>query len=664
MAILNGQLPTINFFNNFGVPILGDGLTYPFAIQSITYYFFPDHIAMSINRFFIAGLTLFSAFLFCRIYLNGFISILCAVLITFNPVSFWYPVHQYQMATPFFLLSFFLLNKFYISPSQKLLWYNFILFIIMILSVSINHIILIIPFLFTWCFFRNECLFNRNYFAPLITFFSAMLFSLPQTLDFFINFFNSARIKQGVYDNILTNFNELFLGMVIPPGDWIAFNYGAQLQITTYTSIQVIVSILIGIILIRKKILWKQTTLFFSGLIPTILALFLYINPEIRLQIPLIKSVDITRVFWFSYPFCIIYTGYFFNSIWLQKIKKIPIFLSITILSLTLYFIIQSPVTKNINIFYLLTILSMITGFLLLFVSSNIEFLKNNIFKHLASKFSIFIILTSTLITVTPTIIRILGLNSGYCGGTQYSANRSLSQFDPISFIPFIKKNSRVAAEIHTYLGHDLRLGAFDILGSGARAIVVDRKFGKYLEKKNLVTVDQVPYGYYFSRPWKTFELNKLGIRYLIVTKDNGKSLKAQNWKHLITTNNLSLFENPNKPSIIYTSKKNKLKFIESFSIKSNKIEVKLNDINTNSKLVFTFTKRAGYYAYIDGKPANIVEESNGFMSVNIIPRDKSVVLWHKPYNLFEIMFYVIGSILIVFFIARRLKKYDLNINN
>src|SRR4030043_2425252 len=54
VAIRAGELPTINFYNNFGAPLLGDALTYPFAVQAITYYFLDSHLAMTVNRFVIA----------------------------------------------------------------------------------------------------------------------------------------------------------------------------------------------------------------------------------------------------------------------------------------------------------------------------------------------------------------------------------------------------------------------------------------------------------------------------------------------------------------------------------------------------------------------------------------------------------------------------------
>ena len=287
-AILEGELPTINYYNNFGSTILGDGLTYPFSLQSLTYYLFDSPVAMTVNRFLIAILTIITAFGFFRIYLSNFPSLICATLIYFNPVAFWYPVHQYQMAAPFLFASIYLLNKFNIHKSANYFFALFLLFCVLILSVSINHAVLIIPFILTWSLCRNNFHINRISIAPLVALIAALIFSYPQTLDFARNFQLSARSSEGVYDSILTNFHELFLGLIIPPGEWIAYNYGAQLQVTSYLSMFVILTIFSGVWLIRKKIAWKQTTLFFCGIVPTLLAIILYMNSNIRLAIPLV----------------------------------------------------------------------------------------------------------------------------------------------------------------------------------------------------------------------------------------------------------------------------------------------------------------------------------------------------------------------------------------
>ena len=57
------QLPFINIFNNFGTPLLGDALTYPFSIASLTYLLFDPQLAMTINRIASATLILLLFFM-------------------------------------------------------------------------------------------------------------------------------------------------------------------------------------------------------------------------------------------------------------------------------------------------------------------------------------------------------------------------------------------------------------------------------------------------------------------------------------------------------------------------------------------------------------------------------------------------------------------------
>ena len=115
-----------------------------------------------------------------------------------------------------------------------------------------------------------------------------------------------------------------------------------------------------------------------------------------------------------------------------------------------------------------------------------------------------------------------------------------------------IDRSARVATELHTHLGHDLRLSKFELFGSAARAIVVDRAFGANLEEKNLVTVDQVPYGYFFSKPWKTETLTKLGITYLLVKQGSGANLAKLGWVHVVMKE-IVIFRNPQNG--LFTSK-------------------------------------------------------------------------------------------------------------
>ena len=145
-SIANFQLPLINFYNNFGVPLLGDGLTYPFGVHSATYWFFAEHVAMTINRILIVAISVVSSFFFFRIYLSYVAAIICAVTAFFIPIVFWYPVHQYQMASVFYFLILIFSHRYFYKPTRVNLLLVQFLWVFMILSVSINHVIIFLPF--------------------------------------------------------------------------------------------------------------------------------------------------------------------------------------------------------------------------------------------------------------------------------------------------------------------------------------------------------------------------------------------------------------------------------------------------------------------------------------------------------------------------------------
>jgi len=657
-AIRAGELPTINFYNNFGAPLLGDALTYPFALQAVTYYFLDSHLAMTVNRFFIAALTVITAFGFFRIYLGAFPALVCAVLIFFNPVAFWYPVHQYQMAAPFFFASFYLLNKFIIHRSAPYFFSLFMLFCAMILSVSINHVVLMIPFLLVWSYCRNGFRMDRVSIAPLVALSCAVVFSYPQTFEFVRNFLASARASEGAYDSILTTPRELFLGLIIPPGEWIGYNYGAQLQVTTYLSMSVMLAILSGVWLIRKKNAWKQTSLFFCGVLPTVIAIILYMNSGLRFKIPFVKSTDITRVFWFSIPFCYVYVGYFIAHVRLGRLSRGVAVLLLIASMATLVAIRILPETADISALHSVDLLLIVIGAAAILLGRR-NTSSGDHYRKPGFNIGGVLLIGSLILVPIPVIARVLGLNTGSCGGTQYSASLAASRFTPYSLLGLMEKGNRLATEIHTHKGHDLRVAAHEILGSDARGIVVDKQFGKFLEDKRLVTVDQVPYGYYFSRPWQTGELSRLGIRYLLVNRSPDLELEGKGWKRLGEAENLSLYENPVKPTPVYLIKDRTgaPDFVHDYHFLANQVQINLPEIPSASTLVLTILNRHGFKAEIDGRKAEIVTR-NGFISLDMQPGDRIVNIRHHPYSWYHVVAGVSIAILVcalyIWFLSRR----------
>ena len=119
--------------------------------SSFVTYWFAEHVAMTINRILIVAISVVSSFFF-RIYLSYVAAIICAVTAFFIPIVFWYPVHQYQMASVFYFLILIFSHRYFYKPTRVNLLLVQFLWVFMILSVSINHVIIFLPFWVIWLF--------------------------------------------------------------------------------------------------------------------------------------------------------------------------------------------------------------------------------------------------------------------------------------------------------------------------------------------------------------------------------------------------------------------------------------------------------------------------------------------------------------------------------
>ena len=545
-SILNFQFSFFNYFNNFGQPLLGDGLTYPFSAQSITYYFFDEHIAMTVNRILILFFTLLMGFFFFFNYFKKDTSIILSIISVFNPVVFWYPVHHYQMTLLFYFSLLILIRKIIYLNTKKSIFVFLIIFIFFINSVSILHVLLSLPFLFLFTFITNNKKIDRNLLIVLGLIISSFVLTANQNIEFIENILDSGRNNQFVYSSDLANLREFFLSLIIPPKEWFPYNYGAQNSVITYYSLPILSGIFLGLwfnIRNRDKFFFKALL---CGLIPFMLVILLNYLSFIRVHIPFIKSIDIKRIFYFCYPFSLFFLGSFLEAMSDNKIKKniVGVFSALLILTVIFLFTYFQEI-ENITLFYFFNIIIFLIS--ITYYGFTKKYFSKKIF------YSLFIL--SLFLTLIPTLAILTGVNTVCKGGsTQYATQSEESDFVPAIFLNYIEPYSRAVAEIHTHRGHSLRLANNKIFGGDGRGIILNKNFGNFLEKKNLVQIDQVPYGYYFKRPWNISKLNKLGIRYIITHKK--ETINDNNFTKIADTVDFNLYENKSKPTIINIIKK------------------------------------------------------------------------------------------------------------
>ncbi|PWU14991.1 MAG: hypothetical protein C5B50_16150 [Verrucomicrobia bacterium] len=116
-SLASGHIPKINLFNNFGTPILGEPVVYPFAPHALSYAVFRPVIAMLVNKFLLAALTMLVLTLFYARYFPTLLSSACAFLAFTSPAFFYFfQNHPHQGALLYFGLVLLALRHFMEAP--------------------------------------------------------------------------------------------------------------------------------------------------------------------------------------------------------------------------------------------------------------------------------------------------------------------------------------------------------------------------------------------------------------------------------------------------------------------------------------------------------------------------------------------------------------------
>lgn len=556
-AFKNFQLPLINFYNNFGTPLIGDALTYPFSIGVFTYLIDNYPLAMTINRVVIIVLTFY--------FLNKFFikkfslptSFILSILTIFYPGILWNLAHHHYQFTLFF---FVLLLNFCVTDSKSYKLYPYILFIILILfflSVSIQLVIFSIPFLIIYIYLNKKENLKIFLFSLLFSF----IFTLPNHYLFFVYIGESLRLSFSPYIGYITNFRELILSFFVPYFEWSKFGVPGHLGINTYFSISFIVLSSLGLIFLlrnRKKILLEYILL---GIVPTICA---FIIQFLLFNIPIFKSVDTLRLLWFAYPFLLIPVGIFLDN--LEKIKFndfyfvklfLLFFIILLVLSISKYIFLEEFYGIGVSHFIELALLLI---FFIFFFSKSYF------------KFCYAILCLCLFFVVIPSIYIILGFHGKSCDIPNHYYNlRSKADIISDSFIPSLEKNSRAAFIEHPIGGNDLKLSYYGILGSASRSIISSSFLrDKFLEAGIIDVSDN----YNFNKNISSSLASKLGIRYLVSQVNIFNNSKE--WKLIFSDDKVFVYENIDKPSIIRGFNQGKYTSIYDFTINGNNLTIDL----------------------------------------------------------------------------------------
>ncbi len=599
MAFKLGQIPQMNFFNNFGSPMLGDALTYPFAIHSITYWFLDNPIAMTVNRLFFTCITVYLGYLFFKKHLKDFSSILCSFLVFFSAVNLWFfATYHMQLALSFeFLL--LLLNQRNPEPSAKTALAIFAVCIVMILSLSINLSVFILALVLASQFIDDRFRLSKKSGLLLVSILGAMIVTWFQFGAFIQGMINSSRLHNH-YSELATFDLRLLINHML--------FFSLQRwhpDATVFLSVPVVLSAILGVFIMRK-----QRPLFFQQalLLGILLPLFCYtlmIFPSIWWHIPLLSSTDLTRVVWLALPFMFLSVGTTVD--WLTNNR----------------FTREWP-TARVLLYVLITVVF--------------------------------------AMGVRGGIVGTLGFSNMHVCRVSHHFNLTKdSKMHPESMASDMIPLNRFTSGEPSWYGDDFRGVYNQLFGSDQRAITSDQTLSQNLLDLNLIEIEDDPNKtYHFKAPWNADLMNQLGIRYIVLKEKLDPNNKG--WNLIKIEDDKYLYENKFLSSPVYFTDRGEITPLRTFKVVGNQIIIDLPKINAPRELVATFVNLPDYQATLDNKPTKLFSPAQGlpFIHVWINPGDQVLTLTFQRYTWEDLMIFVLSGLLffsVGTFIILRLKS-------
>lgn len=664
-TFLAGETPQINFYNNFGTPILGDALSYPFALQALTHYALPGPLAMTVNRSVLAFFTLVALYVFFRTYFGTAIATLLAASVFLTPGFLWhFAHHHYQAALLWTTLALLFLRYFGQKrlSARLLLGLLFLTETLLILGVSINVVVIALLFIIAASVFLAEERWRTALGLTIGSTISAIVATAPQTFSFFGAIARSQRLDASfiagtAYEHY--SLPRVVLGLLtqVQAG-------GGHIEVALYLSLALFVSSFIGTWLLLQQQATRRRGVFvlILGLTPLILVLILLSLPQLWARLPIIKAIDITRVWWFSSIFLGLAVGQFLTALLKGQLAR-----RLAIAALTVsVFVTGGLLLWRLGCSYGLTgigrcgppdaIQPIYLGGMVLFTLLLAAYLyrpkPESINTNYKNGFALVALFVFAL-AVAPNLFRVLRLDEPTCAGSHWFALHDRAQFQPPELLAQMEPHHRVATELNSSDGQDLTVSFNHVLGSNGRSIILDRAFTAYLLKHKLITIDDRLSGYHFSRPWQSEQLERLGIRYIIASS-TAPELEQAGWRVIATTSGLLLYDNPRRPTSFYLENDRRLIFVRDYRFRGNTAEVILPSLTNTTTLVATFVERPGWRVIVDGQTRSYAVGEDRLIRIELQPNDRIVHLSYVPYSWGGLAAWFLTGVMILFLVKRK----------
>lgn len=669
-----GEMPMMNMYNNFGTPLLGDTLTFPFGPQSLTYWILPDPYAMTVNRFILAFLTMFLLTFYFSRYVSLLTASVCALLVFCAPGHLWHFAHHHYQMTLLLFTAALLAQETFSKTGRAVHLFGFWgTMTLLFLSTNMNPILIVIPFLLGNQIFISKLRADRKFLFCLALIAAAALFYYPDLLTFFKMIGPSARVGQEYMSPIPAT--KVLLSVFRWTED---FQY-QHLLLASYFSVPLLAMTGIGLYgLIRNRDtrpLALRTAVL--GIAPVVFILLLLGCWRLWTAIPFLRNTDITRVWWFSNVFLMVGLG---RGLDLMRTRGLDSWFAkifgggtaVLLVSL-LIFLGWKRAWPDYTIPSFLFVVSVLLYAFIPEIPRINAFLAEEKRRTFYRQATALLFTLSILGAQSVAILKITGLqNWSACHSSHYFSDVGSAYFQPQNLLDAMEPYSRVACELLAVHGHDAKAVRRHVFGSNQRTVLPNKAFGDYLLKESLVEIDQEkPLSYHFKKPVKADIMSSLGIRYSIYLSH--ENLRAEyapgepfnmNRKPTAAYGELLLSANPVDTSVIYlmNGEQKTCLMTDRVTFKGNGMAVQLPPLDREQELVATFVAIPGWEALVDGEKRQIYYTENRLIRITVGPGDRQVVIRYAPFRWYHFLlgiFSSAGILLIVLWLGRRKKDFS-----
>jgi len=649
-----GTLPLINFFNNFGTPLIGDPVVNPFALHSIPYLFLSPLVAATLNRFLAISLTIaLLTFFYHRYFLLSLLasSIAAIWVVTLPAFSHFSVHHPHQGVVLYFTAVLILQHEFKINPSIKTLTGLYAVLLLFALGVGLNPFFFAWPFLIINQFFLSECRINKHFILFSLLSLSIFIFLYPHLSSFFQYAFMTSRATLDYAQILPYTLQRLLQNLFFfrtQPGL-------LHVSDSIFYSITAIFLTAIGFHVLKNR--KDRLRIACLGIVPLFVVLLMLLFGQIRSSwIPLLKSVDITRFLWFANIFLAVLLGYALDFV---RKNSLPNFAKNTLLCLL--FLSLFIMSKNFIVVCLL-LAGMVPVFRAILAKISREKLldfdlilaswfnrNNRVFVFLVAAGALFF-------SISPVYLNYSGLSSyalKKCDSFGY-AKTYYADFHPKEYLEIIRPYERLATQFEpTAFSYLQQAGKYDIFGSDGRSIILNKGLKQYLLDRNLIEQGWYGMTYYFNFN-DTRQINTLGIRYILAARpydfDNMYLHKPvaqiQDKTNNKNFHQVYLYEAKQDVSVGYLVSDHDINYLHDIIFQDNKISIALPELKNQFDLVLTFVNWPGWIVWIDGQPGDVLSTEAGFLKTVVKPEFRTVIFEFRPYTILQVVGFIAASLL------------------